>query len=140
VTAELSIYLEDLVSKKTVRSELRKSNIHGRASIVKPLISESHAQMRKEWCHDHKHLDIRQLETRTIWSNESSLTLFPTSGRVYDLRTHKEAYNPECLFPTVKHGGGSGIVWAVISWYSVLLFSLVPFMDELLQEVHVHVG
>jgi hypothetical protein len=49
-----------------------------------------------------------------IWSNESSFTLFPTSGRVYTWRTPKEAYNLEFLFPT-----GSAMVWAAVSWYSV---------------------
>jgi hypothetical protein len=39
-----------------------------------------------------------------IWLNESSFTLFPTSGRVYIWRTPKEAYNPEYLVPAVKHG------------------------------------
>jgi hypothetical protein len=39
---------------KTVRRELHKSNIHGRAATAKLLISESDAQMRKRWCHDHK--------------------------------------------------------------------------------------
>jgi IS30 family transposase len=34
---------------------------------------------------------------RVIWSDESSFKLLPTSGRVYVWRTHKEAYNPECL-------------------------------------------
>jgi hypothetical protein len=30
-----------------------------------------------------------------IWSEESSFTLFLTSGRIYISRTPKEAYNPE---------------------------------------------
>jgi hypothetical protein len=47
------------------------------------------------------------METRTlIWSDESFFTLFPTSGRVYVWRTPKEGYNPECLAPGVKYGGG----------------------------------
>jgi hypothetical protein len=42
---------------------------------------------------------------RVIWLDESPFTLFSTSGRVYVWRTPKEAYNPECLVPTVKHDG-----------------------------------
>jgi hypothetical protein len=55
--------------------------------------------------------------------------LFPTSGRV----SPREAYNPECFAPIVKHGGRSEMVWAAISWYSILLAPLLPFMAKLLQ-------
>jgi hypothetical protein len=54
VTAELYIHLEDPLSTKTVRRELHKSNIHCRAAIAKPLITESNDQMHKPWCHNHK--------------------------------------------------------------------------------------
>jgi transposase len=50
VTAEVNIHVED----KTVRREIHKSNIHGRASIAKPLITENDVQTRKRWCHDLK--------------------------------------------------------------------------------------
>jgi hypothetical protein len=68
-----------------------------------------------------------------IWSDESSFTLFPRSGRIYVWRTPKEAHNPECMVPTVKYGGGSWMVWPAISWYSILLVPLLPFMGKLLQ-------
>ena len=55
---------------------------------------------------------------QVIWSEEASFTLFPASGRVYVRRTPKETHNPEFLVPTVKHGGGSVIIWPTISWYS----------------------
>jgi hypothetical protein len=47
LTAELNIHLDDPVPPQTVRRELHKSNIHGRAAIAKPLITESNAQMCK---------------------------------------------------------------------------------------------
>ena len=69
--------------------------------------------------------------------------LFPTSGRVYVWRTPKEAYNPACLVPTVKHGGGSVTIWAAISWYSagpVITLSCQiaasDYVDSLGSQVH----
>jgi len=43
VTTELSTYLEDPVSTKTVRRDLHKPNIHVIAEIAKPLLTESNA-------------------------------------------------------------------------------------------------
>jgi hypothetical protein len=45
---------------------------------------------------------------RFIWSDESSFTLFPTSGTVTVWRTPNAAYR--CLVPTAKHGAGSVMV------------------------------
>jgi hypothetical protein len=45
--AELNINFEDPVSPRTLRRELHKSNLHGRAAIAKPQITKSNAQMRK---------------------------------------------------------------------------------------------
>jgi hypothetical protein len=53
-SAEVDIHLEDSVSTKTIRCELHRSNIHGTAAVAKPLITESIAQIHKQWCHDHK--------------------------------------------------------------------------------------
>jgi hypothetical protein len=53
--AELIIHPEDSVSTKTW-CELHKSNIHGRAATAKPPITESNAEIRKRWFHNHKTL------------------------------------------------------------------------------------
>jgi len=54
VTAEMNINLEGLVSIKTVRRKLQKSNIHGRAAIAERLTTENDAKRRKRWFDDHK--------------------------------------------------------------------------------------
>lgn len=117
VTAELNSHLNNPISTKTVRWEFHESNIYGRAAISKPLITDANAKLRKKWCRDHKTWTIDDWKN-VVWSDESSFTLFPTNGRVYVWRTPKEAYDPDCLLPTVKHGGGSVMIWAAISWYS----------------------
>jgi hypothetical protein len=68
-----------------------------------------------------------------MWSDESPFTLVPSSGSVYVWRTPKEAYNLEFLVPAVKHRVGSVMVWAAISWFSILLVLLLPFMAKLRQ-------
>jgi hypothetical protein len=68
-----------------------------------------------------------------IPSDEPFLALFLTSGRIYVWRTTKEAYIREYLVPTMKHRGGSVMIWSAISWYSILFVSLLLFMAELLQ-------
>jgi len=47
VMPELNIHLEDPVSTKTVRQQLRKSSIHSRAVNVKLLITANSAKRQK---------------------------------------------------------------------------------------------
>jgi hypothetical protein len=94
VTAELSTHLQDSVSTKTARQELHKPNIHGKAAIVRPLISEKTPNGEKRWCDDHKTRMSGDWEY-VIWSDESSFPLYLTTDRVYIWRTPKETYNPE---------------------------------------------
>jgi hypothetical protein len=115
MTEEVTIHFEDLISTKTLRHELHKSNIHSRAAIVKLLLTESNAQMHKQWCHNHKTWISDNWKCMRYSQDEFSFMLFATSGRVYVWRTLKEAYNPECLAPIVKHGGGSVMVWIAVS-------------------------
>jgi hypothetical protein len=46
------------------------SNIHGRAAIAKPLITESDAQIHKQWCYNHKTWTSDNWKC-VIWSDES---------------------------------------------------------------------
>jgi hypothetical protein len=117
---------EDPVSTKTEGRELHKPNIHGRAAIAKPLITESNAEMRKRWCHDHK--------TRASGNRK----------RAHDIRwvfPHAVTYGEHSRKPTIRNawfqqwntGGGSVMIWAAVSWYSILLVPLLPFTAKLLQ-------
>jgi hypothetical protein len=81
VTAELSIHLKTVSTKKNVRRELHKSNIYGTAAIVNTLITENNAKRRKRWWDDHKTWTSDEWKY-VIWSDELSFTLLPTSGRV----------------------------------------------------------
>jgi predicted transcriptional regulator len=106
VKAELNIHPGDPVSTKTVQHELHKSNIHGRAAFAEALISES--KMLR--CVNDSVTTIKPEHhttgnVRVIWSDESSFTLFPTRGRVYNMEE--------------------------VHYHGILLIQLLPFMAKL---------
>ena len=107
--------LKTPVATKTVQQELHQSNIDGRPAIAKLLITENGAERREDGVMNMKMSDDWKY---IIWSDEPSFTLFPPSVWVYVWRMPREAYNPEWLFPTVKHRGGCVVIWAGIAWYS----------------------
>ncbi|GFS97539.1 transposable element Tcb1 transposase [Trichonephila clavipes] len=79
--------------------------------------SGKHNSGRKRKLTDRTHRQwTPQQWQQVIWSVELTFTLFQTTGRVYVWRTPKEAFALECIVPTVKHGGGSLMVWGAISW------------------------
>ena len=97
---------------KTLFPQKQSDQSFTRAAIAKPLITENNAKREKRWCDYHK-IWMSDDWKYVIWSDDSSITLFTTSGWVYVWKMPKEAYNPE-----VKNGSGSVIIWAVISQYS----------------------
>jgi len=110
VTAELHIHLDDDESFTN-------------AEIAKPLITENNTKRWKRWCNYHKTWPSDDWKY-VIWTDESSFTLFPPSGWVYVWTSPKEACNPECLVPTVKHGARSVMMWAAISSILLVLYLL----------------
>ena len=96
VTAGLNQHLNSSVSIRTVRRALNKAGYHTGAAIREPPLSSINIQKRLKWCRDHKGWSADQWK-QVIFFDESSISPFPSAGRVY----------PDCLLPTVKHGGRS---------------------------------
>ncbi|GFX91262.1 transposable element Tcb1 transposase [Trichonephila clavipes] len=94
--------------KTTLPQITSKMNTH----LLNPV---RNAAKRLQWCRDHLNWTELQWE-QVIWSDESSFTLFQTSGHVFVWRTPTEAIHVDCLVPTVKHGEESVMVWAAISF------------------------
>lgn len=46
-----------------------------------------------------------------LWTDESKFEVFGSKRRIFIHRTSKEKMLSDYVVPTVKHGGGSVIVW-----------------------------
>ncbi len=50
-----------------------------------------------------------------LWSDETKINLFCSDGVKRVWRQPGEEYKDKCVLPTVKHGGGSVMVWGCMS-------------------------
>uniref|UniRef100_A0A3P8TIS6 Transposase Tc1-like domain-containing protein n=1 Tax=Amphiprion percula TaxID=161767 RepID=A0A3P8TIS6_AMPPE len=74
-------------------------------------------RQRKVWLlfvGDHKDWTVDDW-AKVLKSDESKFQLMPTPANLPVRRMPGEAYKPDCLAPTVKHGGGSVMIWGCFS-------------------------
>lgn len=102
------------VSASTVRRTLNSNGLHGRVPRKKPFISAVNKKKRLEFA---KNLvgSSQNFWNRTIFTDESKFEIFGGGRKQKIWRLKNEEMHPKNLLPTVKHGGGSVMVWGCMS-------------------------
>ncbi len=62
-----------------------------------------------------------------LWSDETKINLFGLDGVKCVWRQTGEEYKDKCVLPTVKHGGGSVMIWV---WMGVAGTGEQQFIEE----------
>lgn len=106
------------ISESTVRRRLQAGGLHGRRPAKKPFISVKNRKARLEFAKKHLHWTRRQWEN-VLWSDESKFLMFGSDGVSYVRRPINTRYHRQYQMPTVKHGGGSVMVWGCFSAHGV---------------------
>lgn len=114
IASEVENYLKMIVSAETVRRVLRKHNFHGRVARKKPFISKKNQKDRLKFANEHISKDF-DFWKKFIFADESKFNIFGSDGRGYVWRKPGEAFSKQNLLPTVKHGGGSVMVWGCMA-------------------------
>ena len=102
------------VSASTIRRALHAQGLAGRVKRRKPLITKRHVTLRKAWEASMAQLTSENL-AKIIFSDEFKFNLFGSDGKEYCWRRPGEEFSARNLKPTVKHGGGSLMVWGCIT-------------------------
>lgn len=117
-STELALELEEesqvKVSPETIRRTLRASGLNGRVARKKPLLKPRHKKHRLKFAKEHQNKPP-SFWKRVLWSDETKMNLFESDGKVYVWRHPNEAFKEENVVPTVKHGGGSVMLWGCMS-------------------------
>ena len=102
------------VSTQTVRRALVRYEYSGRVKRRKPWLSKTNKKKRMSFAKMYKGWTISDWK-RVIFSDESKFCLFGSDGKKYCWRKPGEEFEERNLQPTVKHGGGSVVVWGCIT-------------------------
>lgn len=59
------------------------------------------------------------MKTSNLWSDMSKIEVFGSNRRMYVRHNAEHKVLPNCMVPTVRHGGGSVMVWSCYSFDGV---------------------
>jgi transposase len=102
------------VSAKTVRRALRQAGMKAVVKQKKPLLRPRHIRDRLAFAERHKDWTVDDWK-RVIWSDETKINRFGSDGRKWCWKTPGEQLQPRHVQATVKHGGGSLMVWGCMT-------------------------
>ncbi len=102
------------ISRDTIRRTLQRNGMHGCRPRKKPLLKPRHKKARLEFARAHADKDEDYWDS-ILWSDETKRNVFGTDGFKTVWRRKGEEYKEKCMVPTVKHGGGSVLMWGCMS-------------------------
>ena len=113
-----------VVSNQTIWNRIHEHGLKGRAARKKPFLSKRHIAQRLKWAKEHQSWTANDWK-KVLWSDETKINLFGTDGVTRVWRRCGDADKTKFCRPTMKHGGGSRMVWACMSWKGVGNFEII---------------
>ncbi len=101
------------ISRDTIRRTLQRNAWVPSTKEASPK-AQAQKKARLEFARAHADKDENYWDS-ILWSDETKINVFGTDGFKTVWRCKGEEYKEKCMVPTVKHGGGSVLMWGCMS-------------------------
>lgn len=114
VASSLEPVIKSMVSPQTVRRALKEFGLEAVEKQKKPAIDERTRRARLQFAKKYKDYTVDDWR-RVIWSDETKINRFCSDGRTWAWIRDTDTIQPQQVKSTIKHGGGSIMIWSAIS-------------------------
>jgi len=104
------------VHRTTVSRALHAAGLGSGEKVDKPHLQEKNIRGRLLFAKKYKDWTMDDWK-RVIWSDESKINRFGSDGRCWYWKRDNESVQPHHINQTVKHGGGSIMIWGCMTWH-----------------------
>jgi len=130
INSEIQCQFGKVATNQTIRNILNRSGRKGYYARMKPFINKKNQRKRLNFARLHVSKDI-SFWKKVLWSDESKFNVFGSDGRKRVWREKNQALRPRYLSATVKHGGGSAMVWGCMCANGV---GTLEFIDGIMDQ------
>lgn len=104
------------LTAKTAGNVLKSMNFFSAIKKKKPLLGARHMKARLDWAKRHQHWTIDDWR-RVTFSDETKINIWGSDGCKYYWSRPGDDLKPHHIDVTVKHGGGSLMMWGCMTYY-----------------------
>ncbi|KAK3572521.1 hypothetical protein QTP86_034309 [Hemibagrus guttatus] len=112
--AKLPATREEPSRRTTISAALHQSGLYARVTRQKTFLSKRHMTAHLEFAKRHLK-DSQTMRNKILWSDETKIELFGLNGKRHVWRKPGTAHHLANTIHTVKHGGGSIMLWGCFS-------------------------
>lgn len=106
------------VSPDRVRQILRQDGLSAQKKVKKPKLTIRHRRLRMEFVNKYRHWTIDDWK-RVLWTDETKINRYGSDGTRWVWRNTRAGLQDRIIDETLKHGGGSLIMWGCMHWEGV---------------------